>query len=359
MIIAVLKEVKVREGRVALVPANVRELKSLGHKVLVQRDAGILSGFRNRDYEENGAEIVADTRELIERAELIIKVKEPTIEEVGMMRSGQIFFGYLHLAAIPNTMRALLHSKIHALGFETLQLKDGSLPLLAPMSEIAGRLATQNAANFLRFDQGGRGVLIGGTTTVKPAKVVVLGGGVVGQNAADVAIGMRGDTTIVDISEKRLEEFKKQYGNRCAVALSNPTKIAELVLQADVVIGAVLIAGEKAPKLVTEETVKKMKKGSVIVDVSVDQGGCVETSEVTTHDHPVVVKHGILHYGVANMPGSVPVTATLALNNASFPYIKELATLGLKQVCENHPEMQKAVNCSLGKVVHPAIQNII
>jgi len=359
MIISVLKEVKVREGRVVLIPDNVKELTASGHTVLVQKDAGLLSGFRDQDYVASGAEIIEDTKTLIDKSDLVVKVKEPTIQEVDMMHEGQIFFGYLHLAAIPNTLKAIVHRKIHALGFETLQMENGSLPLLAPMSEIAGRLASQNAAHFLRFDQGGRGVLIGGTSTVEPAKVVVLGGGVVGHNAADVAIGMGGKTTIVDISEQRLEEFKKQYGTRCEVALSSPENISNLVKEADVVVGSVLIAGEKAPKLVTEDMVKTMKKGSVLVDVSVDQGGCVETSEVTTHDKPVVVKHGVLHYGVANMPGSVPVTATLALNNASYPYIKALADHGVEQVCEKYPEMKHAINCSLGNVVHPGLKDIL
>ncbi|EKD51123.1 MAG: hypothetical protein ACD_62C00339G0001 [uncultured bacterium] len=359
MIIACLKEVKTREGRVCLIPDNVKQLKAGGHTVLIQKNAGVLSGFEDRDYVEAGAEIVEKTKELIERSDLIVKVKEPTIEEINMMHEGQIFFGYLHLAPIPDTMRAILNSKIHALGFETLQLEDGSLPLLIPMSEIAGKLATQNGAHFLRFDQGGRGVLMGGTRTVKPANVLILGGGVVGRCAADVAIGMGGNTTILDISKKKLDELKVKYGNTCHLMLSTPETIERLAIEADLVVSGVLLVGERAPKLITEDMVKKMKRGSVIVDVSVDQGGCVETSEVTTHEHPTVVKHGVLHYGVANMPGCVPVTSTLALNNESFKYIKYLADLGLDKACQQYPEMKKAINCSLGKVMHPAIMGIV
>ncbi len=359
MIISCLKEVKKQEGRVCIIPDNVKEFVADGHTVLIQKDAGIHSGFENEDYIQAGATIIEQTKDLIEQSDLVCKVKEPTIEEVKMMREGQIFFGYLHLAAIPDTLQAIVDQKIHALSFETLELEDRSLPLLAPMSEIAGKLATQNGAHALRFDQGGRGVLMGGTITVKPARVLVLGGGVVGQNAADIAIGMGADTTILDISQDRLDQLKTKYGRRCHVMLSTPETVEKLAIESDLVVGAVLIVGEKAPRLVTEDLVKKMKRGAVIVDVSVDQGGCVETSEVTTHEHPTVVKHGVLHYGVANMPGSVPVTGTLALNNVSFPYFKELANLGLEGVCSKYPEMKKAINCTMGNIVHPGIMNIL
>lgn len=359
MIIAVPKEVKSREGRVALIPDNVRELTKKGHEVLVQTRAGVISGFSDQDYIAAGAEIIEGTRELIERSDLVVKVKEPTLEEIKMMHEGQIFFGYLHLAAIPQTLKAILDQKIIALGFETVELPDGRLPLLAPMSEIAGKLATQIGADFLRFDRGGRGVLLGGTATVLPASVLVLGGGVVGQNAADIAIGMGGDTTILDVSEEKLARLRKKYKDSCHLKLSTPENIHKGALKADLVVGAVLIVGKKAPKLINEDLVKKMKNGAVIVDVSVDQGGCVETSEVTTHENPIMVKYGVLHYGVANMPGSVPITATLALNNASFPYIRELADLGYEKVCERYPEMKKAVNCALGKIVHPGLKDVL
>lgn len=359
MIIGVLKEVKVWEGRVALIPNNVREIKRHGHTILIQQDAGIFSAFTNEDYQGAGAEIVKDTKEIIDRGDLIVKVKEPTLDEIHMMRKGQIFFGYLHLAAIPQTMKAILDQKIVALGFETVELSHGQLPLLAPMSEIAGKLATQNGAHFLRFDQGGRGVLMGGASAVPPARVLILGGGVVGQNAADIAIGMGAHTTILDVSKNRLDQLKEKYGNRCHVMLSNIGTIERLSMESDLIIGAVLIVGEKAPNLVTESMVKKMKKGAVIVDVSVDQGGCIETSEVTTHEKPVVIKHGVLHYGVANMPGSVPVTSTLALNHASFPYILALCNLGYEGVCKKFPEMKRSVNCAYGEVVHPGLRDVL
>lgn len=359
MIISCLKEVKSREGRVCLIPSNVKELTGSGHQVLIQENAGVLSGYSNEAYIQAGAEIVKTTEELIRRADMVVKVKEPTISEVKLMKEGQIFFGYLHLAAIPETLKALLDQKVTALGFETVELPGGNLPLLAPMSEIAGRLATQNGAHHLRFDQGGPGILIGGTSTVPPAKVLILGAGVVGRNAADVAIGMGAHTTMLDLDTHRLDLLKKLYGDKIEVVKSSKEEIEKRLPETDLLVGSVLIVGEKAPKLVTENMVKTMKKGSVIIDVSVDQGGCVETSEVTTHEEPIVVKHGVQHYGVANMPGSVPVTATLALNNASFSYIKELADLGLDGVCEKHHEMIKAINCKGGEIVHPALKGAL
>lgn len=357
MKISILKEVKIKEGRVAVIPENVRTLVQNGHKVYVQKDAGINSGFPDVLYKEAGATILLTTKELIDQSDLVLKVKEPTIDEVKMMREGQMFFGFLHLAPIPDTLHIILKKKIIALGYETLQLNNKSLPLLIPMSEIAGKLATQNGAHLLRFDQGGMGILMGGTTTVPPAKTLVIGAGTVGQNAADVAIGMGSETTLLDISQKLLDDLKqKKYQNRCTVAKCTPEILEKLVPQTDLLIGAVLICGEKAPHLVSEALVKKMKKGSVIIDVSVDQGGCVETSEVTSHEHPFVLKHGVLHYGVPNMPGSVPHTSTLALNHAAFPYIKALADLGLNQACEQFPELTLAINCSLGKIVHHSLK---
>lgn len=359
MKISVLKEVKSREGRVALIPSNVKELVAEGHQVFVQKNAGVFSGFRDEDYKVNGAEIIEETKELIDRSDLVLKVKEPTIEEVDMMREGQMFFGYLHLAAIPETLQKIIDKKIIALGFETVELPGGNLPLLAPMSEIAGRLATQNGAHHLRFDQGGSGKLIGGTSTVAPANVLVLGAGVVGRNAADVAVGMGANTTVLDLDTHRLDVLKKIYGDKINVVKSSRDEIVKRLPTTDLLVGSVLIVGEKAPKLVTEDMVKTMPKGSVIIDVSVDQGGCVETSEVTTHEQPVIEKHGVLHYGVANMPGSVPVTATLALNNASFPYTKALAKHGLEGVCEIYHEMKKAINCKNGEIIHPALHGVL
>ena len=359
MKIAVLKEVKAREGRVAIIPENVKKLVQDGHQVFIQNNAGVLSGFSDADYKNAGAELLEHTKDLIAKSDLVIKVKEPTLEEVEMMRPGQIFFGYLHLAPIPETLQKIIDKKIVAIGFETVQFANGDLPLLAPMSEIAGKLATQNGAHFLRFDQGGRGILIGGTSTVPAANVVILGGGVVGRNAADVAIGMGAKTTILEASPQKLEVLKKVYGTTATILPSTIDTLKELLPTTDLFVGGILIPGEKATKLISEDMVKTMPKGSVIVDVSVDQGGCVATSQVTTHEHPIVVKHGVLHYGVANMPGSVPVTATLALGNATFPYIQHLANLGYPKVCEEFREMKKAVNCANGEIMHEALKGIL
>lgn len=363
MIIGVLKESKNREGRVALIPSQVRELSRLGHKVFAQQDAGILSGFSNQDYSRSGALIVNLKQTLIQKSELLIKVKEPTIVEINLMRAGQMIFCYLHLAAIPKTLKKILQKKIIALGYETLQLKDGSLPLLAPMSEIAGKLATQNGAQFLRVDYGGRGVLMGGTKMVKPAHVLILGAGIVGENAAKIAMGMGAKTTILDISKNKLlkirKKYKHQFGSLCQTFVSSRQIISQLVPKSDLIIGAVLIPGARAPKLVTRQIVKKMKRGSVIVDVSVDQGGCVETSEVTSHQNPIVIKHGVLHYGVPNIPGSVPVTGTLALTHETFKYIKALAQWGLVEACVKYPELKGAIQCADGKIIHHALRRLI
>lgn len=356
MIISCLKEIKVREGRVCLIPSNVVELVAGGHTVYIQKNAGVNAGFSDADYRKAGAKIVAKTKDLIAKADLVVKVKEPSIQEIKMMRAGQMFFGYLHLAPIPQTLKVILQKRITALGFETLQLADGSLPLLAPMSEIAGKLATQNGAHFLTFSQGGRGVLIGGTATVKPSKVIVLGGGVVGQSAADIAIGMGAHTTIFESQARKIEFLKQKYGTKADIVTMDSDLLAHMIKEVDLVVGGVLIVGEKAPKIVTAAMVKSMKKGTVIVDVSVDQGGCVATSEVTTHEKPIVVKHGVLHYGVANMPGSVPVTSTLALNNASFKYIKALCDNGLDGCLQKYPEMQLAVNCRDGVIMHDGLK---
>lgn len=344
------------EGRVALTPAQVSELVASGHSVMVQAHAGRAVGFLDGVYRQAGARVVQATQEIVKRAELLVKVKEPSLTELGWMRSGQMFFGYLHLAAIPAQLKLILRRKVTALAYETVRLPDGSLPILKPMSEIAGRLASQNGAHFLRSDQGGRGVLLGGTERVKPARVLVLGGGVVGVNAARIALGLGAHTTILDVSEEKLAGIRPIFwGMSCDFGLSSPDLIAQQVAQADLLIGAALIPGARAPRLVTRAMVKAMKKGSVIVDVAVDQGGCVETSVVTSHKKPIVIRHGVLHYGVPNMPGVVPVTATHALTTESFPYIKALADLGLAGVLRRYPEMTGAVNCQQGEIVHPGL----
>lgn len=344
------------EGRVALTPSQALELVRAGHTVLIQAKAGVNVDFPDAMYRKSGAKVIVSTRDVIGQAELIVKVKEPTLAEVGLMRPGQLFFGFLHLAAIPATLKLILKRKITALGYETVRLQDGSLPLLKPMSEIAGKLASQNGAHFLRSDQGGRGVLLGGTERVKPARVLILGGGVVGVNAARIALGLGAHTTILDVSEEKLASIRLISAcMSCDFGLSSPDLIAQQVAQADLLIGAALIPGARAPRLVTRTMVKAMKKGAVIVDVAVDQGGCVETSVVTSHKKPIVIRHGVLHYGVPNMPGVVPVTATHALTTESFPYIKALADLGLTGVLKQFPEMTGAVNCRDGEIVHPGL----
>lgn len=355
MKICILKETKNREGRVVLAPRHVARLTQQGHRVLVQHHAGRIAGFSNSDYQKAGARIISSTRSIIKKADLILKVKEPTFAEVSMMHAGQIIFCYLHLAAMPQLLNKLLQKKVTALGFETLEVH-GSLPLLQPMSEIAGKLATQNGAHFLRADQGGRGVLMGGTTEVGPANVLVLGAGVVGSRAAGIACGMGANVHVVDINRKKLGVLKKLLGRRCHVHVTSRNKIQKLLPKADLVVGAVLVAGDRAPRLVLKKDVQSMRKGSVIVDVAVDQGGCVETTEVTSHQHPIVIKYGVLHYGVPNMPGAVPVTATLALSQAVFPYVEKIAKYGLAGACKRYKEIISAINCAGGRIVHQALK---
>jgi len=353
--IGLLKETKKNEGRVALTPENIGALVRTGHRVCVQKGAGELSSFADSQYKKAGARLLHSSKEIILQSDLLLKVKEPTMEELEWMRPGQMIFCYLHLAAFPRLTQKILRKKIIALGYETLQAPDGHLPLLIPMSQIAGRLATQNGAHLLRIDQGGRGVLMGGTDKVPGATVVILGAGVVGENAAQMAMGLGATVHILDVFEKRLQNLKRKYGDRLHVHPSTSRWRAKLVPIADLLIGAVLIPGAKAPKLVSKTLVKKMKKGSVIIDVAVDQGGCIETSEVTSHENPAVVKHGVLHYGVPNIPAVVPLTSTLALSTETFPYVLRIAHYGLVDACKRWPELKGAINCYEGKIIHPAL----
>jgi len=358
MQIGILKETKNKEGRVAATPAMVADWVKEGHTVAIQKNAGINVGYKDADYIRSGAQILNAPKVLIQKSELIIKVKEPTLEEVDLMQEGQMIFCYLHLASMPALLKKILKRKITALGYETVELKDHSLPLLKPMSEIAGQLASLNGAFYLRADQGGRGVLLGGTETVEPASTVVLGGGTVGENAARVAAGMGSKVLVFDVSEDRLKVLKKKLPS-IQTAISDLKAIEKAVKDCDLLIGAVLIPGAKAPKLVTQDTVEQMKGGAVIVDVAVDQGGCVETSVVTSHENPVVKRFSILHYGVPNMPGSVPITATEALTNVSHKYITALADLGLVGVQKKYPEMEGALNCFKGEISHKALKGIV
>ncbi len=340
MILAVPKESKNREYRVAMTPTGVALLVKHGHHVVVQKGAGFGSGFSDILYRQAGADLASTFKSTVSKADLILKVKEPSLEELAYMREGQILFTYLHLAAHPKLERALQKKKMIALAYETVQLPDGSLPLLKPMSVIAGRLAGQIGAHYLRRDQGGVGKLYGGVEGASPAIVTILGSGNVGLSSAAVAHGMGAHVVMMDINQKRLQSLKNNYSERFEVALSTPESLAEFVPQTDVLIGAVLIAGQKTPKLVSKNLVGQMKPGSVIIDVAVDQGGCVETSRPTTHEKPIFTLKGVLHYGVTNMPGCVPHTATASLVHATLPYVLDLANLGIEKAFQKNQALK-------------------
>jgi alanine dehydrogenase len=351
MIVGIPKEIKQSEYRVALTPAGVTVLTGAGHRVLVEAGAGEGSGFEDADYVREGAEIRARD-DVWGLAEMIMKVKEPLPEEYGYFRDGLLLFTYLHLAAAPALTKALAESGVTSIAYETIQLAGGSLPLLTPMSEVAGRLSVQIGAQFLETFNGGRGVLLGGVPGVPPAEVVIIGGGVVGTNAAKIALGMGADVLIIDKNAERLRYLDDIFGGRVRTLMSTPYHIAGAAARADLLIGAVLIPGAKAPHLVTEEMVAGMKRGSVIVDVAVDQGGSIATVDrPTTHKDPVYVKHGVVHYAVANIPGAVPRTSTAALTNVTIGYAQELASFGMEAVRRSLP-LQSGVNTHQGKVTN-------
>ncbi len=354
MIVGCPTEIKTRECRVGLIPAAVFELRAAGHDVLVQAGAGVGSGITDDDFAAAGAAIVATAAEVWAAADLVCKVKEPLPAEFGLMREGQILYTYLHLAAAPDLTRALVDRRVTGIAYETIQV-GATLPLLKPMSEVAGKMSVQVGAWCLEREHGGKGVLLGGVPGVPRGKVVVIGGGVVGMNAAKVAVGMGADVTIVDNSLERLEYLEDVFLERLQTLYSTKHAIAEQVRTADLVIGAVLVAGARAPRLVPRELLAQMQPGSVIVDVAVDQGGCVETSRVTTHDAPTFVVDGIVHYGVANMPGAVPRTSTFALNHATFPYLKLLATRGFAAAARTSEPLAKGVNTFAGHVTYRAV----
>ncbi len=356
MIIGVPREIKNNENRVALTPAGAETLRQAGHQVLIEKNAGAGSFFVDESYQKAGAEILKDKRQLFERAEMIMKVKEPLPEEYDLFRKNQILFAYLHLAPEPELTRVLIEKKVIAIAYETIEGPNQTLPLLSPMSEVAGRMAVQVGAQLLEKHCGGKGILLGGVPGVEPAQVVIIGGGIVGTNAAKIALGMGARVTIIDISIDRLRFLDDLFSGRVATALSNSYNIAAWVRRADLLIGAVLIPGAKAPKLVTEEMVKTMEPGSVIVDVAIDQGGCVETIDrVTTHSNPIYIKHGIVHYAVANMPGAVARTSTIALTNATIEYALQLANKGFRQAILKNKGLAKGVNIFDGKVTYRAI----
>jgi alanine dehydrogenase len=355
MIVGVPKEVKDRENRVSTTPAGVTELVTRGHHVLVERAAGVGSGFADAEYERSGAQLIEGHADVFARSDLIVKVKEPVPGEYGLLRPNQILFTYLHLAADEPLTRALMRNRVKSVAYETVQLANGSLPLLTPMSEVAGRMAVQVGAHYLERTQGGRGMLLGGVPGVPGADVVVIGGGVVGTNAAQIALGMGANVTIVDRNVDRLRQLDPLLHGRSHTLASNKQNIGEAVREADLVIGGVLIAGAKAPKLVTREMVASMRAGSVAVDVAIDQGGCIETAHPTSHSDPTYLVDGVIHYCVTNMPGAVPRTSTLALSNVTLPYALELADFGLERAAEADAALAKGVNVLNGVVTYEAV----
>jgi alanine dehydrogenase len=356
MIIGVPKEIKDHEYRVSVTPDGARVLCQAGHEVLVEPSAGDGSGYSDDEYRQAGATIAASAEDLFRRAALIVKVKEPLLSECPLFREGQLLFTYLHLAALPDLTKALLGAKVTAIAYETIEARDGTLPMLKPMSEIAGRMSVQIGARYLEKTQGGRGLLMAGVPGVEPVKVVVLGAGVVGSAATRIAVGMGAQVTVINLDVERLRFLDDQYHGRVVTRASTQASIEETVVAADLVIGAVLVPGARAPKLVSRALVAKMKPGSVIVDVAVDQGGCIETTKPTTHSDPVYVVDGVLHYCVANMPGIVPRTSTLALTNATLPYLLKLASSGMAAAAVRADTgFAKGVNLLNGKVTCRAV----
>ena len=361
MIIGVSKEIKNNENRVGLTPAGVEALVKAGHKVLVETGSGLGSGFADEDYTAVGAELISDKKQLFDKSEMIVKVKEPLPSEYDLFHEGQLLFTYLHLAAEPELTEALLKHKVTSVAYETVVGRDGrSLPLLAPMSEIAGRMSVQIGAQFLESRYGGAGVLLGGVSGVAPAQVVIIGGGVVGTNAAKMAVGLGARVTIIDLSIERLRYLDDVFGGRVATVSSNSYNIAQWVREADLLIGAVLVPGAKTPQLVTEDMIKTMKQGSVVVDVAIDQGGSIATCDhVTTHENPTFVKHGVLHYSVANIPGAVARTSTLALTNATLPYALTLAGKGWREACRQDVGLAQGLNTVDGKITNRPVSEAL
>ena len=357
MRVGVPKEIKVHEYRVGLVPAAVRELIESGHEVLVQTGAAAGIGFADADYQRVGAKIAASAEEVFEKSDLIVKVKEPQPQECARLRAGQVLYTYLHLAADKAQAEALQKSGATCIAYETVTAPDGSLPLLTPMSEVAGRMSVQVGAYCLQKANGGRGILLGGVPGVAPAKVVVLGGGVAGTNAVEMAVGLRADVTVVDRSVKRLRELSSIFGPSLRTEYSTQEHVDALVIDADLVIGAVLIAGAAAPKLVTRDMVRRMKAGAVLVDISIDQGGCFDTSRPTTHAEPTYVVDEVIHYCVTNMPGAVPRTSTFALNNATLPFARRLADHGWKAALKADPHLANGLNVHAGHITNEAVAN--
>ncbi|MCC2326529.1 alanine dehydrogenase [Bacillus wiedmannii] len=355
MRIGIPTEIKNNENRVAMTPAGAVHLVQNGHEVFVQKGSGIGSGFTDEEYVQAGAKLV-ETAEEAWNQDMVMKVKEPVASEYGYFREGLILFTYLHLAPEPELTKALIDNKVVSIAYETVQLDNRSLPLLAPMSEVAGRMSAQIGAQFLEKNKGGKGILLAGVPGVKRGKVTIIGGGQAGTNAAKIAVGLGADVTIIDLSAERLRQLDDIFGNQVKTLMSNPYNIAEAVKESDLVIGAVLIPGAKAPKLVTEEMIQSMEPGSVVVDIAIDQGGIFETTDrITTHDNPTYEKHGVVHYAVANMPGAVPRTSTLALTNVTVPYAVQIANKGYKDACLGNIALLKGINTLDGYVTFEAV----
>ena len=355
MKVGVPTEIKPQESRVGLTPASVQELVNYGHEVIIQDNAGFGAGFENADYEKVGAKIAPSAGDIFNDSDMIVKVKEPLSSEVSMLRENQILFTYLHLSAAPDLTKGLVNSKSICIAYETVTDEHKRLPLLAPMSAVAGRMSIQAGARSLEKPLGGRGLLIGGAPGVNPGSVLILGGGVVGENAAIIAAGMQSKVFIVDKSEERLNQLKSKFGESITTLLSNEIKLEELVEECDLLIGGVLIPGANAPKLVSKEMIKKMKRGSVIVDVAIDQGGCVETSKPTTHADPTYIVDDVVHYCVANMPGGVPMTSTLALNAATLPFVLKIAQDGYQNALASDANFLAGLNVCKGNVTYKAV----
>jgi alanine dehydrogenase len=355
MIVGILKEIKVEENRVSMTPAGVEIMLANGHQVLVETAAGVGSGFGDEMYKAAGAEILESPAEVYKRSDMVMHVKEPQPQEYAMIRAGQILFTYFHFAAAQGLTMAMVESGAICVAYETITDQAGTLPLLTPMSEVAGRMAVQQAAKYVERAQGGRGLLLGGVPGVEPATVLVLGGGVVGTHAAQMACGLGAKVYLLDMNLTRLRHLSEVMPKNCFPMMSSPAKVRELAQEADVVIGAVLLHGSKAPKLITREMLKTMKRGAVIVDVAIDQGGCFETSKPTTHTEPIYEVDGIIHYCVANMPGAVPLTSTMALTNATLPYAVALANKGWKKCALENKGICEGLNVVAGKVTYASV----
>lgn len=358
MIIGIPKEIKTKETRVSVTPAGVRQLVQAGHKVFVQQNAGFLSGFDDADYSKAGATLCAASDEVWNRPELIVKVKEPVESEYRYFRDGMALFTYLHLASVPPLTDALCKGKVAGIGYETVELEDGELPLLTPMSEVAGRIAAQIGTYLLHANHGGKGLLLGGVTGTRKGLVTVIGGGHVGLNAAEVALGLGAEVVILDVKDHKLKNVEVRFQGKVKAIRSTPQSIAKWTQKSDLVIGAVLVSGDKAPQIVAKETVGAMEDGSVIVDVAIDQGGCIETSHPTTHAEPTYKERGVIHYCVTNMPALTPRTSTEALTCATLPYVLKLANLGIERAVAENPALGLGLQTRNGKAIHPAIRKL-